>query len=253
MTDREALLEYCLRLADTSLISGQRMSEWCGHAPILEEDIALSNISLDLIGQARILLAYAGEVDGKGKSEDDMAFYRDARQFRNLLLAEVPNGDFAMTVARQYLLSVYNFHLYSALSSSSDTTLAAFASKSLKEVAYHVRHFGDWMVRLGDGTDESRSRLQDAVSELWNFVDDLFMADEIDRKLAASGVGADLDAVKLKWEEAINKTFADAKVVAPKVNSMMRTGSRQGNHTEYLGYILAEMQFLPRAYPDARW
>lgn len=253
MTQREALLEYCLRLGDTSLISGQRMSEWCGHAPILEEDIAMSNIALDLIGQARIMLGYAGEVDGNGKSEDDMAFYRDARQFRNLLIAELPNGDFAMTVARQYLLSVYNFYVYQALSASSDASLAAFAAKSVKEIAYHVRHFGDWMVRLGDGTEESHGKLQQAVNELWSFVDDMFVMDEVDQMMVKAGIGVDLNAVREKWESAVSSVLSESKVTKPQANNFLRVGSRNGEHTEYLGYILAEMQFLPRAYPDARW
>jgi ring-1,2-phenylacetyl-CoA epoxidase subunit PaaC len=253
MNDQEALLEYCLRIGDTSLIAGQRMSEWCGHAPILEEDIALSNIALDMIGQARIIYDYASRVEGKGRTEDDLAFLRDARQFRNFLLAELPNGDFAMTTARQYLLSVFNFYFYSALIKSRDETIAAFAQKSLKEVAYHVRHFSDWMLRLGDGTEESHNRLQDAVNELWNYVDDLFVADTVDARLLQSGIGADLDAIKKQWSELVTKTFTEAKIVLPNVNNFLRTGSRQGSHTEHLGYILAEMQFLPRAYPDAKW
>jgi ring-1,2-phenylacetyl-CoA epoxidase subunit PaaC len=229
------------------------MSEWCGHAPILEEDIAMSNIALDLIGQARILLGYAGEVDGKGKSEDDMAFYRDARQFRNLLIAELPNGDFAMTVARKYLLSVYSFYLYQSLTSSKDASIAAFAAKSVKEVAYHVRHFGDWVIRLGDGTEESQERIQNAVNELWNYVDDMFVMDETDQMMVQAGIGADLTSVREKWNAAVSALFAEAGLKTPQANNFLRVGSRNGNHTEHLGYILAEMQFLPRAYPDARW
>jgi ring-1,2-phenylacetyl-CoA epoxidase subunit PaaC len=253
MNDQEAVLEYCLRIGDTSLIAGQRMTEWCGHAPILEEDIALSNIALDMIGQARIMYDYAARVEGKGRTEDDLAFLRDARQFRNFLLAELPNGDFAMTSARQYLLSVFNFYLYTSLVKSKDSTIAAFAQKSLKEVAYHVRHFSDWVLRLGDGTEESHTRLQNAVNELWSFVDDLFVADAVDAYMLKTEKGADIDAVKQQWTETVNKTFTSANIVIPQVNNFLRTGSRQGNHTEHLGYILAEMQFLPRAYPDAKW
>jgi len=253
MNEKEALLEYCLRVGDTSLISGQRMSEWCGHAPILEEDIALTNIALDLIGQARMLYGYAVQVEGKSRTEDDFAYFRDSRQYRNVLLAELPNGDFAMTVARQFLLSVYNYNLYTQLCSSTDKQLAAFAAKSVKEVAYHVRHFNDWVLRLGDGTEESHQRLQEAVTELWNFVDDLFMADDVDLMLKKAKIGADLEAIRTSWETTVLKTFADAKISIPSVNNFMRSGSRKGNHTEYLGYVLAEMQSLPRSYPDAKW
>ncbi len=253
LTQQEALFEYCLRLGDTSLILGQRISEWCGHAPILEEDIAMSNIALDLIGQARIILTYAGEVEGKGRAEDDLAYLRDARQYRNLLMVEQPNGDFAVTIARQFLVSLYNFHLYSQLSKSSDATIAAFAAKSLKEVAYHVRHSADWIVRLGDGTEESHRRVNDAMNDLWYFVDDMFQADEIDALLLKAGIGADMALVKKEWEQKVNETLVKAKLTLPVANNSLRMGSRDGNHTEYLGYILAEMQFLPRAYPDAKW
>ncbi len=253
MTNQEALFEYCLRLGDTSLILGQRVSEWCGHAPILEEDIAMSNISLDLIGQARIILTYAGQVEDKGRTEDDLAYLRDARQFRNLLLVEQPNGDFAMTTARHFLVSVYNFHLYNLLSKSSDETIAAFAAKSLKEVAYHVRHSSDWVIRLGDGTTESSKRMQDAINDLWYFTDDMFQADAVDAFLLETGIAADMKEVKKSWDQTVSDTFKKARLSMPVTNNALRMGSRDGNHTEYLGYILAEMQFLPRAYPDAKW
>lgn len=253
MTQQEALFEYCLRLGDTSLILGQQISEWCGHAPILEEDIAMSNISLDLIGQSRIILTYAGIVEGKGRTEDALAYLRDARQYRNLLMAEQPNGDFAMTMTRQFLISAYNFHLYSMLSKSKDETVSAFAAKSVKEVAYHLRHSADWMIRLGDGTDESHRRTQDAINDLWYFTDDMFQSDAVDELLLVAGVAADMDAVKSEWMLTINEIFAKAKLNVPQTNNSLRMGSRSGNHTEYLGYILAEMQFLPRAYPDAKW
>ncbi len=253
LTQQEALFEYCLRLGDTSLILGQRISEWCGHAPILEEDIAMSNISLDLIGQARIIFTYAGEVEGKGRTEDELAYLRDARQYRNLLMVEQPNGDFAVTMARHFLVSVYNFHLYSLLSKSKDATVAAFAAKSLKEVAYHVRHSSDWVMRLGDGTEESHVKMQDAVNDLWYFVDDMFQSDAVDELLLKAGIGADMTQVKCSWEQTVKDTFTKAKLTIPSANNSLRMGSRDGNHTEYLGYILAEMQFLPRAYPDAKW
>ena len=253
LTQQEILFEYCLRLGDTSLILGQRISEWCGHAPILEEDIAMSNIALDLIGQSRIILTYAGAVEGKGRTEDDLAYHRDARQFRNLLIAEQPNGDFAVTMARQFLVSLYNFQLYSQLSKSKDATIAAFAAKSLKEVAYHVRHSSDWIVRLGDGTEESKRRMQEAMDDLWYYVDDMFQADEIDSSLLKEGIGADMLLVRKDWEHHVKVTLAKAKLIMPVANNSLRMGSRDGNHTEHLGYILAEMQFLPRAYPDAKW
>src|SRR6266404_5191657 len=171
--DNKILFEYCLRLADTPLILGQRLGEWCGHGPILEEDIALTNISLDLFGQARALLTYAGEVEGKGRSEDDLAYFRDEREFRNLLLAEQPNGDYAQTILRQLLLSAYHYFLYEELSSSKDATIAAIAAKSLKEVTYHLRHSSQWVIRLGNGTEESHRRMLNAVDELWMFTDDM--------------------------------------------------------------------------------
>lgn len=249
----EALFEYCLRIGDTSLILGQRLSEWCGHAPILEEDIALSNISLDLIGQARIILSHAGSIEGKGRTEDDLAYLRDSRQYRNLLIVEQPNIDFAVTIARQYFVSVYNFLLYKELSSSADANIAAFASKSVKEVAYHLRHSSDWILRLGDGTAESHSRMQDAVSDLWYYVDDMFQSDAVDSFLLENKIGADINALKKSWELIVHETLTKATLTIPVTNNSLRMGSRSGNHTEHLGYILAEMQFLPRAYPDAKW
>jgi ring-1,2-phenylacetyl-CoA epoxidase subunit PaaC len=213
----------------------------------------MSNIALDYIGQSRIIYSYAGQVEGKGRSEDELAYLRDARQYRNLLLTEQPNGDFACTLARQYLMSVYLFHLYSELTSSTDEAIRAFAQKSIKEVAYHLRHSADWMLRLGDGTEESHQRLQDAVNKLWYFVDDLFDADEVDADLLSVGIAADMKKVRASWEQDVKTLFSEATIQIPSVNSFTRVGSRKGNHTEHLGYILAEMQFLPRAYPGAKW
>jgi ring-1,2-phenylacetyl-CoA epoxidase subunit PaaC len=247
------LFEYCLRLGDTSLILGQRLGAWCGHGPALEEDIALSNIALDLIGQARNFLTYACQVEGKGRNEDDLAFHRDERQFRNLLMAEQPNGDFAVTIARQFFLSVYMFHLYDSLKKSVDKTISAIAEKSWKEVAYHLRHSNDWMLRLGDGTKESNTRLQEAVNGLWVFVDDLFHADETERFLLSQGIAADPEIISNKWHQQVNDVFLAAKLTIPSSEGFMRKGSREGVHTEHLGFILSEMQFLPRAYPDAKW
>lgn len=247
------LFEYCLRLGDTSLIMSQRLGEWCGHGPILEEDIALTNIALDLIGQARAFLTYAGETEGKGRSEDDLAYHRDAQQFRNVLLSEQPNGNFGVTIIRQLFVSTYQFYLYTELSKSKDQTLAALAAKSLKEVTYHVRHASDWTLRLGDGTEESHERVQTAVDDLWIFIDDLFDKDEVDDTLLKQGVAPDVTEIRKLWMSHIQKVLGEATLTIPELNSFMRTGSRRGNHTEHLGYILAEMQFLPRAYPDAKW
>ncbi|MFI5219574.1 MAG: 1,2-phenylacetyl-CoA epoxidase subunit PaaC [Bacteroidia bacterium] len=253
MNSGDALFQYCLRLGDTPLILGQRLSEWCGHGPILEEDIALANMSLDLIGQSRMILSYAGEVEGKGNTDDDLAFHRDARQFRNVLLSEQPNGDFACTISRQFFISVYNFYMYGELKNSKDKTISAFAEKSLKEIIYHLRHSSDWMLRLGDGTQESHDRIQNAVNDLWFFTDDLFQMNEVDELLIKDGIAADLNTIKEKWNKHVADILLKATLVKPQINNFMRTGSCNGIHTEYLGYILAEMQFLPRAYPDAKW
>lgn len=196
---KKSLVTYCLRLADTSHILGQRLAEWCGHGPVLEEDIAMTNISLDLIGQARALYTYAGELEGNGKSEDDYAYLRDARDYYNLLLAEQPNGDFGKTMLRQFFISTFQYYLYTELCHSSDKTIAALAEKSLKEVAYHVRHSQDWIIRLGDGTSESKQRIVSALDECWLFTEDMFDADETDNQLLKAGIGADLQKVKLLW------------------------------------------------------
>jgi ring-1,2-phenylacetyl-CoA epoxidase subunit PaaC len=250
---KDALFEYCLRIGDTSLVLGQRLSEWCGHGPILEEDIALTNIALDLIGQTRIILEYGGQTEGKGRSADDLAYHRDAMQFRNVLIAEQPNVDFAYTITRQFFLSVYNYCLYEELKQSTDKTIAAFAEKSLKEVAYHVRHASDWMLRLGDGTEESHKRMQNAVDDLWMFTDDLFQMNEVDELLIKEGIAVDQKKIQEKWKIKVNEILTKGTLTIPSVNNFMRLGSRVGKHTEHLGYILAEMQFLPRAYPDAKW
>ena len=252
ISKQEALFEYCLRLGDNSLVIGHRLSEWCGHGPILEEDIAMINIALDLVGQSRMMLQYAAEVEGKGRTEDDLAYLRDVLHFRNSLLTEQPNGDFAVTMMRQLFITAFNYHLYEALKSSKDETIAAFGEKSLKEVTYHLRHCGEWIVRLGDGTEESHDRAQSALDDLWMFTGDLFETTEGDQLLIKEGIAADLSGIRSKWEATIDEILERAKLEKP-VSTYMMTGSRTGKHTEHLGYLLAEMQFLPRAYPGAKW
>ena len=249
---KQAVFQYCLRLGDSSLVIGHRLSEWCGHGPILEEDIAMTNIALDLVGQARTILAYAAEVEGKKRTEDDLAYMRDVRDFRNVLLVEQANGDFACTMIRQFLFSTYQFFLYEELKKSKDKTIAAFAEKSLKEVSYHFRHSSEWVLRLGDGTSESHERAQNAIHDLWMFTGDMFDQDEIETLLLKEGIACDLKKIKLNWENKVAEIFTKATLTVP-TNTWMMTGSREGKHTEQLGYILAEMQFLPRAYPGTQW
>lgn len=252
ITKEQALFEYCLRLGDNSLVLGHRLSEWCGHGPILEEDIAMINIALDLVGQSRMMLQYAAEVEGKGRTEDDLAYLRDVMHYRNFMLAEQPNGDFAVTMVRQLLATVYNYHLYNELLKSKDATVAAFAEKSLKEVTYHLRHCSEWIVRLGDGTEESRERTQSALNDLWMFTGEMFDMDHVDDLLLKENIAADLGKVKEKWNQTIDEVLERATLEKPKSKFMM-SGSKTGKHTEHLGYLLAEMQFLPRAYPGAQW
>lgn len=253
MTTQQALTDFCLQLGDTSLIHGQRLGELCGHAPILEEDIALTNISLDLIGQARIMLAYAGKLEGQNRDEDKLAFHRDARQFRNVLMAELPNGDFGFTIGKIFFLSIYMKHLYRLLSQSKDETIKAFAEKSLKEVIYHARHASDWVIRLGDGTEESHLRMQHAMDELALYIDDLFESSEAETQLANENIIPELAEIKKAFLDDVNDVLSEAKLSLPSTNSFLRKGGKRGFHTEHLGHVLAEMQFLPRAYPDAKW
>lgn len=253
MSDKEALFEYLIRLGDNSLILSQRLGEWCGHGPLLEQDIALTNVALDLVGQARIILSYAGEVEGNGRSEDDLAFFRDEKEFRNNLLVEQPNSDFGATILRQYLFDVFQFYLYSSLSKSRDERLKAFAEKSLKEVTYHKKHSADWVLRLGDGTEESHQRMQSALDELWVYTDELFEMDEVDQILIEKGIAANPEEIRASWDKDVQSILTEASLSIPDTMGYMATGSRKGHHTEYLGYILAEMQIVPRSMPDAKW
>lgn len=252
MTSNEAKFEYYLRLGDSSLILGHRISEWCGHGPILEEDIALINVALDLVGQSRFMLDAAGKIENNGRTEDSLAYFRNANEYRNALLCEQPNGDFATTIVRQFFYDTFHFLLLTELTKSKDELLAAYAEKAIKEVSYHLRHSQDWMLRLGDGTAESNERTQNAVNELWMYTGDLFDMNEVDALLIKEGVAVDLTKIKLSWDKKIKEIFVEAKLTSPE-NQYMQKGSKSGIHTEQLSYILAEMQSLPRSLPDAVW
>lgn len=246
------LAEYLLRLGDDRLVLGQRLSEWCGHGPILEEDIALANISLDLFGQAALLLKLAGEVEGKGRDEDALAFQRDAVEFRNVQLVELPKGDYAFTTARQFLFDVQAELLFAALAASTQPELAAIAAKAHKEVRYHVRHSTDWVLKLGDGTAESHARMQRAVDELWRFTGELFLTDDVDRVMVEQGIGVDPASLQARWRERVDAVLRAATLRTP-ADGFMARGGRLGRHTEYLGHLLAEMQSVSRAHPGASW
>jgi len=250
--DRAQHVDYILRLADTAMILGHRLSEWCGHGPVLEEDIAMSNIALDQIGQARLLYTHAGGLEGAGRTEDDFAFKRDVMEWRNVLLAEQPNGDFANTMARQFLIDCLNVELFTALSKSTDEGLAAIAAKTLKEVTYHRRHSGEWVIRLGDGTEESHQRMQAALERQWLFVDELFETDDQDAAMVAAGIGVDLAALRPAWDSMVDRVLEEATLTRPETE-FPRSGGRSGNHSEFLGYILADLQFMQRAYPGMEW
>jgi ring-1,2-phenylacetyl-CoA epoxidase subunit PaaC len=244
--------KYAVRIGDTSLVLGQRLGQLCGHGPVLEEDIAMTNISLDLIGQARAFLTYAGEINDTKYSEDDIAFFRSDREFTNTLLAEQPNGDFAHTMLRQLFISAFQFYFFDALKKSSDKTFSALAEKSLKEVTYHLRHASEWIYRLGDGTEESRRRTLRAVDELWRYSGDLFTMDDLDKELIAKGIGVDLEKVRTQWIAKISDVFSKAGLSVP-ADAVFITGGIKGKHTEYLGHLLSEMQILPRSMPGLEW
>lgn len=246
------LVLYVLRRADDALILGHRLSEWCGHAPVLEEDMALSNMALDLIGQARELYSYAAKVEGKGNDEDKLAYLRDERQYRNLLLVEQPNGDFARTLVRQLFYSVFADLYWRAMMKSGDATLAAIAAKSEKESAYHVRHSSEWIVRLGDGTDESHARAQEAIEHLWAYTGEMFDVDPDERGLIEAGIAIDPATLKAQWQKIVGGVVTEATLTLPS-NIWMQQGGRAGRHTEHLGHLLSELQALQRSYPGATW
>ena len=247
----EDLEKYILRIADTSLILGQRLSEWCSNGPTLEEDIALSNISLDLFGQANGLLEYVSKLNGV-KSADEIAFKRNERQFYNLQICEQDNGHFGDTIIRQFLCDSYFKLFYLSLADSKDETLSAIAHKSLKEVEYHLRHSSNWVIRLGDGTKESNDKIQQSLNQIWKYTGEFFEMDELDNKMLEKNIGVDNINLKVKWDIIINKTLNQAKLSRPEDGYMM-SGSKKGLHTEFLGKLLAQMQYLPRAYPNAKW
>jgi ring-1,2-phenylacetyl-CoA epoxidase subunit PaaC len=268
-------LDYTLRLADDALIIGQRLGEWCGHGPILEQDIALTNISLDHIGRARSLYQYAAEQfnqlpadqkkqfftsvalqnqvsAGKNLDEDALAYLRDGWDFRNVLLLEQPNNDWAYTIARSFFYDTFNYFFFTELEKSSVETFSAVAEKSLKEVTYHLRWSSEWVMRLGDGTEESHARIQEAVNELWMYTGELFLMNETDKALLQQGIGMDLEKIKPLWTERIHSVFYEATIDVP-AGTWMQEGGKEGRHSEHLGYILADLQFLQRAYPGMEW
>jgi len=246
------LFEYVLRMGDDSLILGHRISEWCGHGPILEEDIALTNIALDLIGQATNLLDYAGIIEGKGRDGDALAFLRYERDYKNLLLVEQDNGDFGKTILRQFFFDAYRKLLFERLLKSSDIQLAAIADKSLKETKYHLKHSSEWVIRLGDGTDESHSRIQESLDALWKYTNELFYTDEVDQNLLKAGIIPSMEGIEEAWYENVTSVLEEATLTIP-TNNWKQSGGRIGKHTEHLGLLLAEMQYMQRAYPNMKW
>jgi phenylacetate-CoA oxygenase, PaaI subunit len=246
------LFLYLLRLADDRLVLGHRLSEWCGHGPILEEDIALANIALDLIGEATLLFKLAGEAEGAGRNEDALAYFRDAIDYRNSLLTELPKGDFAFTIVRQFFFSVFSLLQMEALQRSTNAELSGIAAKAVKEARYHVRHSAQWVVTLGDGTAESHARAQRSVDELWRYTGELFMADDVDREVAAAGLGVDPSTLADAWRTQVDDVLKSATLTVPDTGYMQR-GGREGRHTEHLGHLLSEMQILARSHPGATW
>ncbi|TGE25498.1 phenylacetate-CoA oxygenase subunit PaaI [Hymenobacter aquaticus] len=249
---RQQLFSYVLQLADTSLILGHRLSEWCGHGPVLEQDLAMANIALDLLGETRSLYQYAAELEGKGRTEDDLAFLRLAVEYRNPLLVEQPNGDFADTVTRQFLFDNFHYHFLRELKTSPDERLAAIAEKAVKEAAYHLKWSSEWMIRLGDGTEESRKRLDKALDTLWRYSGELTKPTATEQALQAAGIIPDYATLLPAMEAHLHHVFQEATVPVPQGVFMM-TGGKEGRHTEHLGYILAELQYMQRTYPGMQW
>ena len=252
MASSTDLFEYLLRVGDDRLVLGHRLSEWCGHGPILEEDIATANIALDLVGQGTLFLKLAAEVQSAGRSADDLAFFREAVEYRNLLLVELPRGDFGFTMLRQFLFDAFSVHLLDALQKSANADIAGIAAKALKEARYHIRHTSQWVIRLGDGTEESHARVQNALNELWRFSGEMFLGDEVDERLQSEGIAPDPATLAAPWRSVIDDVFSRAQLTIPENTFMMR-GGRAGRHTEHLGHMLAEMQIVARSHPGAEW
>jgi ring-1,2-phenylacetyl-CoA epoxidase subunit PaaC len=246
------LVAYILRRADDALVLGHRLSEWCGRAPMMEEEMALANMGLDLIGQARALYTYAGEVEAAGHDEDALAYMRDERGYKNLLLVEQDNGDFAKTIARQFLYAAFADPYWRAMTASRDATMAAIAAKAEKEMAYHLRHSAEWVIRLGDGTAESRTRLEGALTALWPFTGELFETDTVDRAVIAERVGVDPETLRDSWRATVADVLARATLKVP-ADGYMHKGGRSGRHSEHLGHLLTELQYLQRTIPGATW
>jgi ring-1,2-phenylacetyl-CoA epoxidase subunit PaaC len=256
MSADDRLFQFLLRLGDSPLILAQRLGEWIGHGPVLEEDIGQANVGLDLLGQARLWLGYASEVEARyalaGRDEDQLAFLRDSAKFRNLLLVEQPNGSFADTIARQFLFDAWHVLLLCALAHSSDARIGGIAAKAAKEAQYHVERSGDWVIRLGDGTDESHRRTQAAIDALWIYTGEMFTPDATELELIDAGVAADVRLLAEPWRRHVDAVFAEATLTAPR-EAFMQQGGKRGVHTEHLGHLLAEMQVLQRSYPGAHW
>lgn len=244
---------WLLRCGDNALVLSQRLSEWCGKGPALEEDMAATNVALDLLGQATLWLAYAGEIEGKERDEDQLAFLRDAHDFRNALLVEQPNGDYGDTLMRQFYFDTWHYFFLKALQQSVDARIAGIAEKSLKEVSYHLRRSGDLIVRLGDGSAESHRRMQQSADQLWMYTGELFTADALDSAMAQQGIAPDLAPLREDWLAHVREIFAEATLTVPDPAAWMQSGGKTGRHTEHLGFLLAEMQFLQRAYPGVQW
>lgn len=253
LSKEKAFFEYLLRLADDRLILGHRLSEWCGHGPILEEDIALANIALDKIGHAAALYEYAAEVEGKDRHRDDIVYFRNDPEYKNIKMTELPKGDFGFTIARQFLFSAYSYYQYEGLKNSEDEQFRGMIEKHLKEIKYHLRHSREWVLRLGDGTEESHERIQSSFEELWTYTGEFFYMDEIDELMIEEGLGTDTSAFKEEWKKLVTETLEEATLEVPDFEQYMATGGRKGLHTEHLGPLLAEMQHLRRSYPDAVW
>lgn len=250
--DRTTLVTFLLRLADDHLILGHRLSEWCGHAPMLEEDLAMPNIGLDLLGQARALYQYAAEVEGRGRTEDDFAYLRRERDYVNCLLAERPNGDFAQTMLRQFWFAAFMRPFWQGIETGSDETLAAIAAKAVKEVAYHVRHTGEWVIRLGDGTEESARRMAAAAEALAPYLDELFLSDDVTRAVAEAGIAPEPASVRAAFDVTVAQVFSEAFLEMPAA-AWPQNGGRQGRHSEAMGFLLADLQYMQRTFPGAAW